>query len=325
MRPMTRSRLCLVALLLAAVTQPATAQSWPAKPVRLVVPFAPGGVADIAGRIVGAKLTEAWGQQVVVENRTGGNGVVGVSAVTRAAPDGYTLLIATIGDFTLNPILSKDLPYDVEHDLVPITSLTDTPCVIAANANGPYQTLADLIADAKARPGKISYSTAGNGSINQLIMEWFALGSGTHYQHIPYRGGAPAAAAVAAGDVPVGSAAISSALPHVKSGRVRVLAVTTVKRSPFHPDWPTLQESGVPDVDGSNWTALMAPKGTPQPILDKVLADTLKVLAMPDVQERLAGGSATVRPSTPAALAARFKRDFAAFKVIVDKAGIKPE
>ena len=308
-----------------AVPRQAVAQTYPTKPVRFVVPYAPGGIADIAARIIGAKLTEAWGQQVVVENKPGGNGTIGVATIAKAAPDGYALLIATVGDFTLNPNLQKDLPYDVVNDLTPITALTDTPCVLAVHSEAPYKTVADLIADAKLKPGKIPYATPGNGSINQLIMEWTGLGTGTRFQHIPYKGGAPAGASVAAGDVPIGVLAVSSALPHLKSGRARVLAVTTAKRSPFNPEWPTLRESGVPDVDGSNWTALMAPKGTPQPILDKLHADVLKVLAMADVKERLAAGSASPIPTTPAELAAIFARESAAFKAIIQKADIKAE
>lgn len=304
---------------------PASAQSWPTKPVRFVIPYAPGGIADIAARIIGAKLTDAWGQQIVVENRPGGNGFIGVSTVAKAAPDGYSLLIATVGDFTLNPVLFKDMPYDVDKDLVPITALTDTPCVLSTPNDSPYKTMADVLKDAKAKPGKIPYATPGNGSINQLIMEWTALGTGTSFQHIPYKGGAPAGAALAAGDVPLGVLAVSSVLPHMRSGRVRTLAITTAKRSPFNPDWPTLQESGVPEVNASNWTALMAPKGTPQPVLDKVHAEVVKVLAMADVKDRLAAGSATVIPTTPAELAARFAKEKAAFRIIVDKAKIKPE
>ena len=314
-----------VALGVLGAVVPAHAQSWPTKPVRFVIPYAPGGIADIAARIIGAKLTDGWGQQIVVENRPGGNGFIGVSTVAKAAPDGYTLLIATVGDFTLNPVLFNDMPYDVDKDLVPLTALTDTPCVLSTPAGSAYKTVADVLGDAKAQPGKISYATPGNGSINQLIMEWMALGTGTRFQHIPYKGGAPAGAALASGDVPLGVLAASSALPHVKSGRVRNLAITTAKRSPFNPDLPTLQESSVPDVDGSNWTALMAPKGTPQAVLDKVHSDVLKVLAMADVQEKLAAGSATVMPMKPAELAARFQKERAAFKVIVDKANIKPE
>jgi len=316
-------------LLLAALVSlcgnvaPAAAQTWPTKPVHLVAPYAPGGIADIAGRLIGQKLTEAWGQQVVVENRPGGNGFIGVTAVTKATPDGYMLLVGTAGDFTINPALFKDIPYDVARDLVPITMLSDTPTVLAVHGEAPYKSVADVIADAKARPGKVAIATPGNGSINQLVFEWMGLGTGTKYQHIPYKGGAPAATALAAGDIPLGVLAISSVLPHLKSGRIRVLAVTTAKRSPFNPEWPTLQESGVPDIDISNWTALMAPKGTPQSVIDKIHAEITNVLGMADIKDRFAGGGAVVVPTSAAELDARIKRDAASFKTIVEKAKIQ--
>lgn len=262
---------------------------------------------------------------MIVENRAGGNGFIGVTTVTKAAPDGYTFLVATLGEITINPSLFKDLPYDVQRDLAPVTMLTDTPCVFAVNAASPYKTIADLIADAKARPGKIAVATPGNGSVNQVIMEWTGLGIGAKFQHIPYKGGAPAAASLAGGDLPAGVLAVSSAAPHVRSGRVRMLAITTAKRSPLNPDLPTLQESGVPEVDGTNWTALLAPKATPQAIIDKLNAEVVKILAMPDVKERLATGGATTIPSTAAELDARIKRETAAFKVIVQKANIQAE
>jgi len=323
-----RSGLARIGLIVAAgvlSALPAAAQNYPAKPIRFVIPFAPGGVADIAARIVGQKLTEAWGQQVIVENRAGGNGFIGVSTVAKAAPDGYTFLVSTLGEITINPSLFKDLPYDVERDLAPVTSLTDTPCVFAVNAAGPYKTIADLLADAKARPGKIAVATPGNGSVNQIIMEWTGLGTGTRFQHIPYKGGAPAAASLAGGDLPAGVLAVSSAAPHVRSGRMRMLAITTAKRSTLNPDLPTLQESGVPDVDGTNWTALLAPKATPQPIIDRLNAEVVKILAMPDVKERLAAGGATTIPSTPAELGARIRRETATYKAIIEKANIQPE
>lgn len=314
--------LCVMSALLAG---PAAAQTYPTKPIRFVVPYAPGGVADIAARVVGQKLTEAWGQQVVVENRPGGNGFIGVTTVVKAAPDGYTFLVATLGDLDINPVIFKDLPYDVQRDLAPVTLLTDTPCVFAVNAATPYKTIADLVADAKARPGKIAVATPGNGSVNQLIMEWIGLGIGSKFQHIPYKGGAPSAAALAGGDVPAGVLAISSAMPHVKSGRIRVLAVSTKARSPLNPEWPTLQESGVPDVDATNWTGLLAPKATPQPILDKLHAEVTRILDLADVKERLATGGATTVPTTAAAFDARIRSETAAFRVIAQKADIQPE
>ena len=279
---------------------PAQAQNYPAKPIHILVPYAPGGITDIAARILGAKLTEAWGQQVVVENKPGGNGFIAMTAGAKAAPDGYTLIMATVGDVAINPAMFKEMPYDVQRDLAPIAMVSDAPMVLAANANAPYKSVAEVIAAAKAQPGRLSVATPGNGSVNQIVLEWMALNTGTQFQHIPYKGGAPAAAALAAGDIPLGVLASSSAAPHVKSGRVRPLAVTMAKRSKFSPEWPTLQEAGVKEVDASNWTALFAPKAVPQAIIDKLNAEVVKILNMPDVKERFAGGGVDTIPSSAA-------------------------
>ncbi len=310
--------------LIVAWSAPAGAQDYPTKPIRIIVPYAPGGVADIAARVVGQKLTEVWGQQVVVENRPGGNGFIAVTAVTKSAPDGYTLLVGTVGEFTINPALFKDLPYDVQRDLEPIGMINDTPIVLAANANSPFKTVKDVIDAAKAQPGRISVASAGNGTMNHLGIEWMALTSGVKFQHIPYKGGAPAGAAVAAGDVPLGLIAISSAIPQVKAGRTRVIALTTAKRSSFYPDWGTLQENGVPEVDASNWVGMFAPKGTPKPIVDKISAELIKILAMPDVRERYGAGGAEVVPMTSAEFDARIRRDTEKLKGIVQKANVSP-
>src|SRR5665213_3598275 len=286
------------------LAQPAASQTYPSKPIHMLVPYAPGGITDIAARIVGAKLTEAWGQQVVVENRPGGNGFIAMSAGAKAAPDGYTLTMATVGDVSINPALFKDMPYKWS-DFVPITGVSDAPMVLAANANSPFKSVADVIAAAKAQPGRISVGSPGNGSINQIVIEWMGLNTGTKYQHIPYKGGAPEAAAVAGGDIPLGVMASSSVAPHIKSGRIRVLAVTGAKPSKFNPECPTLQSQGVKDVDASNWTLLLAPKGTPQTIIEKINAEVVKILNMPDVKERFAAGGVETTPSTPAELDAK--------------------
>jgi len=304
---------------------PAQAQNYPAKPIHVLVPYAPGGIADIASRILGAKLTEAWGQQVVVENKPGGNGFIAMTAAAKAPADGYTVVMATGGDVAINPALFKDMPYDVQRDLSPIALVSDAPLVLAAHGATPYKTVAEVIAAAKAQPGRLSVSTPGNGSVNQIVLEWMALNTGTRFQHIPYKGGAPAAAALAAGDIPLGVLASSSIAPHVKSGRARVLAVTMAKRSRLNPEWPTLQEEGVKDVDASNWTALFAPKGTPQPIIDKLNAEVVKILNMPDVKERFAGGGVDTIPSSAAELDARTKTDLARFRTIVEQANIRPD
>jgi tripartite-type tricarboxylate transporter receptor subunit TctC len=304
---------------------PAQAQTYPAKPIHVLIPYAPGGIADIAARIVGAKLTEAWGQQVVVENKPGGNGFIAMTATAKAAPDGYTVVMATGGDVAINPALFKEMPYDVGRDLAPIALVSDAPLVLAVHGAAPYKSVADVLAAAKAQPGRLSVATPGNGSINQIVLEWMALNTDTKFQHIPYKGGAPASAALAAGDIPLGVLASSSVAPHVKSGRIRVLAVTMAKRSKLDPQWPTLQEEGVKEVDASNWTALFAPKATPQAIIDKINAETVKILSLPDIKERFAGGGVDTIPSTAAELDARVKREFERFAAIVQKANIRPD
>jgi tripartite-type tricarboxylate transporter receptor subunit TctC len=315
----------LVASVVALVTGPAGAQNYPSKPIHILVPYAPGGIADIASRILGAKLTEAWGQQVVVENRPGGNGFIAMSAAAKAAPDGYTLVMATAGDLTLSPALFKDMPYNVQNDFTFISLVSDAPLVLAANTQSPFKSVADVIAGAKAQPGRISIASPGNGSNNQLIIEWIGLVTGTKFQHIPYKGGAPAAAALAANDIPLAVLASSSVAPHVKSGRAQVLAITATKRSKLNPEWPSLQEQGVKDVEASNWTALLAPKGLPQPIVDKFNAEIAKILAMSDVKERFAGGGVEVVGSSPAELQARVKDEGARFLQVVQKANMKPD
>jgi tripartite-type tricarboxylate transporter receptor subunit TctC len=325
MRRIVSTLLSLAAALAGSVAGAQAQNGYPTRPIHVIAPYAPGGIADIAARLIGQKLTEAWGQQVVVENRPGANGFLGVTAVTRAQPDGYTLLVATTGDLTINPVLFKRTPYDAQHDLVPITMLSDTPCVLAANANTPYKTVADVLAAARKDPGNIPIGSPGIGSINQLAFEWMGLGTGTKFLHVPYKGGVPAATALAGGDIPLAVVATSSVTPFLQNNRVRVIALTTAKRSTFNPQWPTLQEGGVPDVDVSNWTALLAPAGTPQPIIDKLHQAVVEILAMPDIQQRFSAGGSVVVPTTAAELDDRIKHDTAAFKTIVDKANIHVE
>src|ERR1700733_8717680 len=201
---------------LVLLTHPALSQTYPTKPIHVMVPYAPGGIADIAARIVGAKLTESWGQQVVVENKPGGNGFIGMTAGAKAPADGYTLTMATVGDVAINPALFKDMPYKWG-DFAPTSAISDAPMLWATNANTPYKSIADVIAAAKAQPGRLSVASPGNGSINQIVIEWLALNTGTQFQHIPYKGGAPAAAALAGGDIPFGVLASSSVAPQVKA------------------------------------------------------------------------------------------------------------
>ena len=255
------------------------------------MPYAPGGFADVAARIVAQKLQERLGQQVIVENRSGGNGFIGTTAGAKAAPDGYTLLTAHTGEFAVSPAVFKDIPFDLERDFETITMISIAPLLVAVNAKGPIQSIPDLIAAAKAKPNTVGMGTPGTASINHLAGEWFADAAGIKFLHVPYKGGAPAGVAVAAGEVPMGVMAISSVMAQIQAGRVKPLAVTTAKRSAQFKDWPTLQEAGnIKDVDASIWTGLFAPKGTPKPILDKLHAEMVAILAMPDVREKFAPG-----------------------------------
>jgi tripartite-type tricarboxylate transporter receptor subunit TctC len=316
---------CAIAIVFAVAASAANAQTYPDRAVRILVPYAPGGITDIAARILGAKLGEAWGHQVVVENRSGGNGLIAMSATVKADPDGYTLVMASGGDVSLNPALLEKMPYDVERDLIPISSVSDTPIVLAANSRSPYHSVADVIAAAKAKPGSIDIGTPGVGSITHLVLEWLALSAGTKFQNVPFKGGGPAVQALISGVVPLAILASSSVAPYVQDGSLRVLGVTSTARSTLNPDWPTLREQGVADVNASNWTALFAPKGTPREVIDKLNADVVKALNSPDVKERFASGGAQVIPSTPGELAARQQKELAIFRSVVAKSGMHVE
>ena len=303
----------------------ARAQDYPSKPIKIIVPFAPGGIVDTAARVVGQKLQEAWGQQVIIDNRPGGNGFIGVMAAAKSPADGYTLLMAHTGEFAINPAVFPNVPYELDRDFTPITMVNEAPCVIVVNANSPYKTMQELIAAAKANPSKIGVSVPGNGTIQHLILEWAGLATGAKFLVVPYKGGAPAITATAGGEVPAGSAAMGSAMPHIQSGRVRVLAVTTGERSSFNKDWPTLISSAFPGVQSSIWAGLFAPKGVPQPIIDKIHAEVVKLLEAPDVKAKFAAGGGVTRAMKPAEFAALIRKDATAFKDIVAKANVKAE
>jgi tripartite-type tricarboxylate transporter receptor subunit TctC len=303
----------------------AVAETYPSRPIHILVPYAPGGPADIAARLVGAKLTESWGQQVVVENRPGGRGYIAMSAAAKAPPDGYTMVMATIGEVVITPVLFKDVPYEVERDFAPISMISDATIVLAANGESAFKSVADVVTAAKARPGEIGVGTPGQGTVNQVVVEWMALNTGTKFQHVPYKGSAPAAQAIAGGEIPLGMLASSSVAPLLDAGRVRVLAVASAKRSKFGPQWPTLQEQGVRDVNASTWTALLAPKGTPGAVIEALNAELGKILNMADIKERFATGGVETIPSSPGELEARIRADSDQFRAIAQKANIQAE
>ena len=315
----------LIGALLAIASTVASAQDYPSKPIHVLVPFAPGGAVDTTARVLAQAMQQRVNWQFVIENRPGGNGFIATTAVAKAAPDGYTLLMAHTGEFAVNPALFDNVPYELERDFVPITMVSDSPMLYLANVNAPFNSFQELVAQAKARPGAISYGSAGNGSINHLAGEWLAQAAGIQLLHVPYKGGAPAAAAVAAGDVHFGVMAAPGAIPHIKSGRGKVIGITTAKKSPLDPSWATPRDAGIPDLDASIWVGLFAPKGTPQAVLERVNKEVRQTLGMPEVQKRFiesAGGEAV--GMTPAEFLARIKSDAERYKRVVQKAGVKP-
>ena len=315
----------LIGALLAIASTVASAQDYPSKPIHVLVPFAPGGAVDTTARVLAQAMQQRVNWQFVIENRPGGNGFIATTAVAKAPADGYTLLMAHTGEFAVNPALFDNVPYELERDFVPITMVSDSPMLYLANVNAPFNSFQELVAQAKAKPGAISYGSAGNGSINHLAGEWLAQAAGIQLLHVPYKGGAPAAAAVAAGDVHFGVMAAPGAIPHIKSGRGKVIGITTAKKSPLDPSWATPRDAGIPDLDASIWVGLFAPKGTPQAVLERVNKEVRQTLGMPEVQKRFiesAGGEAV--GMTPAEFLARIKSDAERYKRVVQKAGVKP-
>ena len=315
----------LFAVLLAFAASVAQAQDYPTKPIRMLVPFAPGGAVDTTARVLAQAMDQRLKWQFVVENRPGGNGFIATTAAAKSAPDGYTLLMAHTGEFAVNPALFNDVPYELERDFVAITMVSDAPMLYLATAKAPFNTFQELVAQAKAKPGSISFGSAGNGSINHLAGEWLAQAAGIELLHVPYKGGAPAAAAVAAGDVHFGVMAAPGAMPHIKSGRGKVIGITTAKKSPLDPSWATPRDAGIPDLDASIWVGLFAPKGTPQAIVDRINREVRETLKLPDVQKKFvesAGGEAVGMSQTE--FLARIKSDAERYKRVVQKAGVKP-
>lgn len=269
---------------------PASAADYPDRPVTIIVPFSPGGILDIAARTVGDELTKRWGQQVVVVNQPGSSGYIGTQAASRSDPDGYTLVVAETGVTVVNEMISDDVPYTMAEDFIPIGSLSNAPIVVAASTESPYKSIADVVAAAKE--DTLVYASPATGTLNHLTMEWLGLEAGLKLRHVGYRGGSPAAIAVASNEVPVGVLALSSIRPYVEQGKARLLAVTESERIEAEPDLETLKESGYPDIATTQWTGLFAPAGTPDEIVDKISADVQDVLALPEVRERLAAGGA---------------------------------
>lgn len=301
----------------------ALAQAFPSKPVKLVVPFPPGGSLDIVGRLLAQQLSDAWGQPVVVENRPGAGGNVGADFVAKSPPDGYTVVMGALSTHAVNPSLVPKMPFDAEKDFAPLSLVAITPNVLIVRTESPIKSVGDLVAYAKANPGKVNFGSGSNGSAGHLAGELFKVETGTDVAHIPYKGGAPALQALIAGDTQFMFDNLANAMAQVKGGRVRAIAVTTKDRSKLAPDLPTMAEQGLPGFDISTWFGLMAPAGTPPEVVAKWNADLVKILNAPDVREKMLAQGADPSPMTPAAFAAFMAQERAKYARIVKLSGAK--
>ena len=302
----------------------ARAQAYPSKPVRLIVPYSAGGGADTTARLIAPKLQEALGQTVVVENKPGAGGMIGDEIVAKAAPDGHTLLIGAFAH-AVNPSLVPKMPFRTPEDFAPVSLLVTVPELMVITPSHPAKTVAELVALAKAQPGKLSYASSGNGSAQHLAAELFKMRTGTDIQHVPYKGGALAVADVAAGHVPFYFGNMSAALPQARGGRVRPLAVTSPARSPAAPDVPTLTEAGVPDCEISEWNALIAPAGTPPAVIARLHTEVAKIMRAEEMKAKFADLGADAIGSTPDELAAFLRSEMKKWAEVVKAANIKVE
>ena len=318
---MIKRLLVLFGLAFSVVT--ASGQQFPSKPVRIINPFAPGGATDIIARQMAQKLTEEWGQAVVVENRAGASGAIGVEMVAKSPPDGYTLLIATQTTHAANPALYAKLPYDAAKDFAPLTLAGSTPLALMVRPSLPVSSVKELIDFARKNPAKLVYASGGNGTSQHLTAELMKSMSNTYMLHIPYRGAGPAMTDLLGNQVDLMFDNLPTALPHIKAGKLRGLAVTGASRSSLAPELPTMAESGLPGFELSTWFAFFAPAGTPRAIVDKIAGDMRRVLTQPDMQQRLAAIGVEVKASSPDELAAFQRVELAKWGKIIKDSGAK--
>ncbi len=303
---------------------PAHAQAYPSKPVRLIVPWAPGGTTDILGRILGQKMGEKWGQPVLVENRGGAAGNIGTEAVVRSAPDGYTLLLGTMSTHAMNQFLYSSMTFDPVKDLAPVSLVANVATVLVVHPSLPVNNVNELVALARSKPGKLNFASGGVASFNQLCAELLKMTAKIDIVHVPYKGGGPAVADLVGGKVDMLFTGAPVTMPHIKAGRLKLLAVTDSRRSAALPDTPTVAES-LPGVEFNNWYGVFAPAGTPRPIVDFLNAEVLRILALPDVKERFSGLGAEPTPSTPEWFAAVMAADAEKWGRVIKQAGVRAD
>jgi tripartite-type tricarboxylate transporter receptor subunit TctC len=313
----------LVALTVTAVTE--AADSYPSKPLRMVITFPAGGPSDVVVRLVTQRMTEEWGHPVIIDNRGGAGGIVGTEVVAHAPPDGYTFLVGTAGGMTINPALHAKLSYDPFRDFAPVGMLVMNPQILIAHPSVPAKTVKELVQYAKERPGQLNFGSAGSGTATHLGLELLKLSTGMQAVHVPYKGGAPALTDLVGGQIQLLWLSIPSVLPHVKSGRLRALAVSTLKRSASALEVPTVAESGYPGFEYANWNALFAPATTPQARIAKINARVVKALNEPEIAQKLVAQGADPAPGTPAELGRYMHTDHERWKKVISSAGIKPQ
>lgn len=310
--------------LLAALPLAAFAQAYPSKPVRFVVPFVAGGPTDIQGRLLGEKFAQRMGQQFIIDNRGGANGNIGMELVAKAPPDGYTIVIATVGTWAVNPSLYK-MPFDVQKDFAPIAQVSTSPGVLVVHPSVPVKNVKELVALAKSKPGKLDYGSSGVGGFGHISGALFCLMTGTTMVHIPYKSSAPSLTDLIAGQIQVLFNNAISTVPFIKSGQTRALAVTSIKRMPALPNLPTIDEAGVKGYDNSSWSAVATTAGAPKEVIAKLNAELNAILKLPDIQEKSAAVGAVIIGGTPEEFAAYLDSEIKKFARVVKEAKIKAD
>lgn len=319
------NRLLLGAALACAASPHALAQSYPTKPVRMIVPFAAGGGTDIVARTVGVKLGESLGQTVLVDNRAGAAGAIGTELAAKSPADGYTLLMGSSGPIAINPALQAKLPYDPLRDFTPVALITTMPFLTVVHPSLPVRSVKELIALARARPGQLNYGSPGSGSSTHLATELFKAMARVDIVHVPYKGVAPAATDLVSGQVQMLTGDLNTLMPHVRSGKMRPLAVTGASRSALLPDMPTIAEAGVPGYEASGWFGILAPAGTPREIVRRLNGEIGKALQSDDLRKRLSGLGGEVAGGTPEAFGQHLRREIEKWGKLIRAIGLRPD
>ncbi len=317
-------RLLMAGMLMGLAASVAAQQDYPGKPIRFITPFAPGGSTSIVTRLIGQKLTESWGQQVIVDNRPGGNTIIGTEVLAKSPPDGYAIILV-LNSHIINPLLIANLPYDTIKDFAPVATVVSAEYLLVISPAVPANTLQEFIALAKSKPGQLNYASGGSGGVTHLASELFNMTVGAKIQHIPYKGTGPALTDLMGGQVQMYLCNPAGAIPHVKNGRLKAIAVSGKNRLQALPQVPTFEEGGLPGLNARTWQGVLAPAGTPKPIINKLSSEMAKIMVMPDIKDKLVSQGLQPFYSNPEQFAALMKADMAMFAKVIKAANIKLE